>query len=104
MTWVIVLVVLVYLSLGAAARQPTVTENPQSRLAIELLLTFPGAYGALAGLIVSLGGLLAVAYGAAVAGGNTVSVVRARRAAPPGWCAATRPSSSRTARAPPRSG
>jgi hypothetical protein len=56
---------LVYLAAGASAGQPS---NAQSRAAIQSLLRFPDAYTLLVGFLVGLGGLLAVIYGAAVAG------------------------------------
>lgn len=58
------LLVLVFVSVGATARQGA-GRNAQAGLT---LLTFPGTYHQVLAFILGLGGLLAVIYGAAVAG------------------------------------
>ena len=67
------IVALIYLAVAASFRAQGVTTDP-SRLAeresVKLLLTFPGAFSGALGLITGLGGLLAVAYGAAAAGAD----------------------------------
>src|SRR5438093_10946656 len=69
-TWVtafllIILLVLVFLAVGASVRQAP--NGPGARNAV-LLITFPGAYLLVLSFILGLGGLLAVIYGAAIAG------------------------------------
>jgi ABC-2 type transport system permease protein len=69
-TWVtllltVVLLALTFLALGAAARQ--LAEQPGGENVL-LLVTFPDAYTIVLGFVLQLGGLLAVIYGAAVAG------------------------------------
>ncbi len=69
-TWVtmlllIGLLVLVYLAVGATAKEAASRPGGQNAL---LLLTFPGAYLLVLSFILGLGGLLAVIYGAAIAG------------------------------------
>ena len=59
------LIALVFIGLAASAGQMT---DPADQLQIRLLLGFPNAYLALVGIILSFGGLAAVAYGAAVIG------------------------------------
>jgi ABC-2 type transport system permease protein len=66
-TWVtfgllVGLLALIYIAVGATARQQT---NGQQGL---LLVTFPGAYTLLLSFILGLGGLFAMIYGAAIAG------------------------------------
>jgi len=61
----VVLLALVFLALGATARQ--LADEPGGEDVL-LLLTFPDAYTNVLGFILGLGGLLAVIYGAAVAG------------------------------------
>jgi ABC-2 type transport system permease protein len=69
-TWVTILLlvgllVLVFVAVGATYRQTS--DQPGARNAL-LLLMFPGAYLLVLSFILGLGGLLAVIYGAAVAG------------------------------------
>jgi ABC-type transport system involved in multi-copper enzyme maturation permease subunit len=69
-TWVTLLllvglVILVYLAVGATAKEAANRPGGQNAL---LLLTFPGAYLLVLSFILGLGGLLAVIYGAAIAG------------------------------------
>jgi ABC-2 type transport system permease protein len=59
------LLLLVFLAIGATARQLESQEGGADAL---LLVTFPGAYELVLGFIVGLGGLLALVYGAAIAG------------------------------------
>jgi hypothetical protein len=59
------LLALLYLALIAAARTAT---DPQAALGARLFVTFPGAYELVLTLIIGIGGLLAVTYGAAIAG------------------------------------
>lgn len=69
-TWVVLLVLLALLGLvflGLAASMGQISD-PQDALQVRLLLDFPNAYAAVIGIILSFGGLLAVAYGAAVIG------------------------------------
>lgn len=56
---------LVDLALVAAART---SQDPQAALGARLFVTFPGAYELVLTLIIGIGGLLAVTYGAAIAG------------------------------------
>jgi ABC-2 type transport system permease protein len=59
------LLALIYLAVGATARQqPTGTGAEQALV----LVTFPGAYAILLSFILGLGGLFAMIYGAAIAG------------------------------------
>jgi ABC-2 type transport system permease protein len=69
-TWVtalllVGLLVLVFLAVGASARQAPTPQQAQNAL---LLVTFPGAYFLVLSFILGLGGLLGVIYGAAIAG------------------------------------
>jgi ABC-2 type transport system permease protein len=71
-TWIIFailagIIALVFISLGATAGS---TESFGDEFQIGLLLDFPAAYGIVAGFIVGFGGLLAVAYGAAIVGAD----------------------------------
>jgi hypothetical protein len=59
------LLALVFLAIGATARQLESQEGGANAL---LLVTFPGAYELVLGFILGLGGLLAVLYAAAIAG------------------------------------
>ncbi|HEX5826824.1 MAG TPA: ABC transporter permease [Candidatus Limnocylindrales bacterium] len=56
---------LIFLALIAAART---SPDPQAALGARLFVTFPGAYELVLTLILGIGGLLAVTYGAAIAG------------------------------------
>ncbi len=58
------LLALIYIAVGATARQAT-GDGSEGAL---LLLTFPGAYTLLLSFILGLGGLFAMIYGAAIAG------------------------------------
>ena len=60
------LILLVFLAVGATARQIE-SQGEGGNNAI-LLVTFPGAYELALGFILGLGGLLALVYGAAIAG------------------------------------
>jgi ABC-2 type transport system permease protein len=60
------LLALIYIAVGATARQATSSSNG-GRQALQLL-TFPGAYTLLLSFILGLGGLFAMIYGAAIAG------------------------------------
>ncbi|MDQ6793282.1 MAG: hypothetical protein M3067_00380 [Chloroflexota bacterium] len=69
-TWVtflllVGLLLLIFVAVGATARQAPSQEGARNAL---LLVTFPGAYTFVVSFILGLGGLLAVIYGAAVAG------------------------------------
>jgi len=69
-TWVTFLLLvglqaLVTLLIIVGSRQAT---EPQAALAARMFLTFPGAYELILAMILGIGGLLAVTYGAAVAG------------------------------------
>ena len=69
-TWVtfgllVGLLALIYIAVGATARQQTTGNGGRAAL---LLLTFPGAYSLLLSFILGLGGLFAMIYGAAIAG------------------------------------
>ena len=57
-------------SFKAIATDSTAPNAEQSRAGIKLLLTFPGAYAGVIGLITGLGGLLAIGYGASAAGAD----------------------------------
>jgi ABC-2 type transport system permease protein len=59
------LLALVFLAVGATARQATAEQGGRAAL---LLVTFPGAYTLIISFILGLGGLFAVIYGAAIAG------------------------------------
>jgi ABC-type transport system involved in multi-copper enzyme maturation permease subunit len=59
------LIAMVFLGLAASASQLT---DPTDQLQVRLLLGFPNAYTALVGIILSLGGLLAVMFAAAIIG------------------------------------
>ncbi len=61
------LLALIYIAVGATARQ-AIASNPNSGRSSLLLVTFPGAYTLLLQFILGLGGLFAMIYGAAVAG------------------------------------
>ena len=69
-TWVtflllLVLLGLIYLALIASTSRPPIRQAP---LAARAVVTFPGAYAGTVSLILGIGGLLAVTYGAAIAG------------------------------------
>jgi len=71
-TWVVFailagLIVMVFLGLAASAGQ---MESMGDEFQIRLLLDFPTAYTMVVGVILGFGGLLAVAYGAAVIGAD----------------------------------
>jgi ABC-2 type transport system permease protein len=59
------LLALIYLAVGATARQAATVPDGAGAL---LLVTFPGAYSLLLSFILGLGGLFAMIYGAAIAG------------------------------------
>lgn len=59
------LLALILIAVSATAREPGA--GPGARMGL-LLVTFPGAYTAILGFVVGLGGLFAVIYGAAIAG------------------------------------
>jgi ABC-2 type transport system permease protein len=59
------LLALIFIAVGATAGQ---AGNAQAALAARLLVTFPGAYTFILSFILGFGGLLAVTYGAAIAG------------------------------------
>jgi ABC-2 type transport system permease protein len=59
------LLALIFLAVGATARQAAADEGGAAAL---LLLTFPGAYTLILSFLLGLGGLFAVIYGAAIAG------------------------------------
>ena len=61
----ILLMALIYLAVGATAKQTLEQPGGQGVL---LLLTFPGAYALILGFVLGLGGLFALAYAAAIAG------------------------------------
>ena len=61
----LVLIGLLYLALIASTQQTT---NPAAAIAARAVVTFPGAYEQTVSLILGIGGLLAVTYGAAIAG------------------------------------
>ncbi len=61
----IALVLLILLAVTAAANQTT---DAESALASKLFLTFPGAWAVVLTVVIGIGGLLAVTYGAAIAG------------------------------------
>jgi ABC-2 type transport system permease protein len=62
------LLALIYLAVGATARQQTGADGGNGGRSALLLLTFPGAYSLLLSFILGLGGLFAMIYGAAIAG------------------------------------
>lgn len=67
------IILLIYVAVAASYRtltQTTTQNAEESRAGIRLLLTFPGAYAGVIGLITQLGGLLAIGYGAAAAGAD----------------------------------
>lgn len=64
------IIAVVYLAVGASFRAGSGGGDPEARAGIRLLLTFPGAYAGALGLVTGLGGLLAVAFGAAAAGAD----------------------------------
>jgi ABC-2 type transport system permease protein len=67
------IIVLIYVAVAASFRtltQTTTQGSEESRAGIRLLLTFPGAYAGIVGLITQLGGLLAIGYGASAAGAD----------------------------------
>jgi hypothetical protein len=67
------IILVIYLSVAASYKTLTETTAPnadESRAGIRLLLTFPGAYAGVIGLITGLGGLLAIGFGASVAGAD----------------------------------
>jgi hypothetical protein len=79
------IIVLLYVAIGASYKMVGQTGQPDaaaSQAAIAETLRFPQAWNALVGLVVGLGGLLGVAYGAAAAGGdwnwNMVKIAVAR--------------------------
>lgn len=59
------LLALIFLAVGATARQASAAQGGAAAL---LLVTFPGAYTLIISFILGLGGLFAVIYGAAIAG------------------------------------
>jgi ABC-2 type transport system permease protein len=61
------LLALIYIAVGATARQTAGANTNGGRQAL-LLVTFPGAYNLLLSFILGLGGLFAMIYGAAIAG------------------------------------
>ena len=61
----LVLMGLLYLALIASTQQTT---NPAASIAARAVVTFPGAYDRPCRCILGIGGLLAVTYGAAIAG------------------------------------
>ena len=70
-TWItfvlfVALLGLIFLALIASAQEGV--GDPQAALAARIFVTFPGAYSAILTLILGIGGLLTVAYGAAIAG------------------------------------
>jgi hypothetical protein len=79
------IIVLLYVAIGASYKMVPQSGQPDaaaSQAAIAETLRFPQAWTGLVGLVVGLGGLLAVAYGAAAAGGdwnwNMVKIAVAR--------------------------
>ncbi len=59
------LLALIILLVTVASRQ---SNDPEAALASTLFLTFPGAYSLIMAMVLGIGGLLAVTYGAAIAG------------------------------------
>jgi ABC-type transport system involved in multi-copper enzyme maturation permease subunit len=83
-SWVVLLILLgliglVFIGLAASAGQIT---DPERQLQVRLILSFPAAYSALVGIMLSFGGLLAVTYGATIIGSEwswgTIRAVVAR--------------------------
>jgi ABC-type transport system involved in multi-copper enzyme maturation permease subunit len=68
----VAIILVMYISIGVVytSAEQMGSQGAQARAGIELLLRFPDAYVGLLGVIVGLGGLLAVAYGAAAAGAD----------------------------------
>ena len=69
-TWVtflllVGLLALIFLAIVVSTQQ---TEDRESALAARLVVTFPGAYLAILGIVFGIGGLLAVTYGGAIGG------------------------------------
>ncbi len=67
--------VLLFVAVGASYRTMATLPadqggGPQAQAAIRSLLEFPGAYGAVVSFVASIGGLFAIAYGAAAAGAD----------------------------------
>ncbi len=67
--------VLLFVAVGASYRtmgQLPASQGggPEAQAAIRSLLEFPGAYGAVVSFVASIGGLFAIAYGAAAAGSD----------------------------------
>ncbi len=62
------LLALIYLAVGATARQSAASGTGGGGRQALLLVTFPGAYSLLLSFILGLGGLFAMIYGAAIAG------------------------------------
>ena len=60
------LLALIFVALIAAART---SPEPEAALGARLFVTFPGAYELVLTMILSIGGLLAVTYGAAIGSG-----------------------------------
>jgi ABC-2 type transport system permease protein len=61
------LLTIIYIAVGATVRQQTGV-GPRGGAEARLLVTFPGAYTLLLSFILGLGGLLAMVFGAAIAG------------------------------------
>ena len=68
----VAIIVVIYVSLGAVCGSTGQmgSQGAEARAGIDALLRFPDSDRSLLGVIVELGGLLAVAYGAAVGGGD----------------------------------
>ena len=69
-TWVtflllLALLVLIFVAVTAAAKQTT---RPAEALASKAVITFPAAYKGVLSIILGIGGMLSVTYGAAIAG------------------------------------
>ena len=69
-TWVtfillIALLALIYLAIVASTSQ---SADPDAAIAAKVVVTFPGAYLAVLGIVIGIGGLLALTYGGAVGG------------------------------------
>lgn len=62
------LLVLIFVAVGATAQEAAEAPNGGGGPEVLLLLSFPGAYDNVLSFILGLGGLLAVIYGAAIAG------------------------------------
>ena len=72
-TWIVFailagLIALVFISLGATAASMDASMTDELQIAI--LLDFPTAYTIVASFVLAFGGLLAVAYGAAIIGAD----------------------------------